>query len=85
VVIAAVFWGIWKTRNLACFQKKWPDAPLSVIHRICYWIDWWSSLQVKDSARDLLRWLAKLLGRIATDVFNTRRGWTSWTPRLTAN
>jgi hypothetical protein len=85
VVIAAVFWGIWKTRNLACFQKKWPDAPLSVIHRICYWIDWWSSLQVKDSARDRLRWLAKLLGRIATDVFNARRGWTSWTPRLMAN
>jgi hypothetical protein len=42
-------------------------------------------LQVKDRARYRLRWLATLLGQIATDVFNARRGWTTWTPRLTVN
>ena len=26
VGVAAVLWGIWKTRNLACFEKKWPSS-----------------------------------------------------------
>lgn len=34
VVIAAVFWGTWETRNLACFQKKWPDEPVAVIQNL---------------------------------------------------
>jgi hypothetical protein len=83
VVIAAVLWGIWKTRNLACFEKKWSDDPISVVFKICYWINFWSSLQVKDSARDRLRWLAKLVERVATEVFNTKGSWASWTLRLT--
>ena len=42
VGVAAVFWGLWKTRNLACFENKWPNEPVEVIHKIGYWIDWWA-------------------------------------------
>jgi hypothetical protein len=84
VVLGAVFWEICKVRNRACFQKEWPDEPISVIFRICYWINWWSSLQVKDSAMNRLWWLAKLVEQMTTDVFNARRSWVSWTPRLMA-
>jgi hypothetical protein len=36
VGIVAVIWSIWKTRNLACFDKKWPDEPYAVILKICF-------------------------------------------------
>jgi hypothetical protein len=38
VVIAVVIWGILKTKIFTCFQRKWPDEPICVIYRICYWI-----------------------------------------------
>jgi hypothetical protein len=31
VGVAAVIWSIWKTRNLACFEKKWPEESYVVI------------------------------------------------------
>ena len=28
VGVAVIFWGLWKTRNLTCFENKWPVEPL---------------------------------------------------------
>jgi hypothetical protein len=80
--IAAVIWSIWKTRNLACLEKKWPDEPYVVILKICYYINYWSLLQVKEDARSRLEFCAKVLERVVMEVFGSRRSWISWTPRL---
>jgi hypothetical protein len=72
-VIAAVI------LDLACFEKKWPDEPICVIYTICYWIDLWSSLQANECSRDQLRWLAKLVERVAAEVFGARGSCASWT------
>ena len=84
VGVAAVIWSIWKARNLACFQNKWPDEPHSVIFQVCYWIQHWSSLQVKQKGKDKLMFCAKLLEKVAREVYGARRSWTSWTLRLEA-
>jgi hypothetical protein len=68
---------------LACFENKWPKEPVEVLHRVTYWIDYWCNLQVKETAKLELQQGAKLLGRIADEVFRARNGWISWTPRLT--
>ena len=83
VGVAAILWGIWKARNNACFEKVWPDEPIDVIYRICYWIQWWSLLQVKQDAKDRLVYFAKLLEKVAKEVFGAGRSSASWVPRLT--
>jgi hypothetical protein len=65
VVIATILWGIWKTLNRACFQRKWLDD--AVLNNFLI------SLHVKDNARKHLRWLAKLVERVATEVFDAKR------------
>ena len=42
---ATVCWTIWKTRNDACFNKKYPDDPASVVFRICNVLNGWALLQ----------------------------------------
>jgi hypothetical protein len=75
--IAAVIWSILKTRNLACFEKKWPDEPYVVILKICYYINCWSLLQVKEDARSRLEFRARVLERVAMKVLGSRRSWIS--------
>ena len=82
VGVSAVFWAIWKARNSACFEKKWPLEPIDVIYRIVYWIDFWSGLQVTEDAKLELQRGARLLGRIAEEVFAAKGSWRSWIPRL---
>jgi hypothetical protein len=82
VGVAAVIWTVWKARNLACFEKKWPREPVDVLFRVVYWINYWCDLQVKEDAKLELRRGANLLGRIADEIFKARRGWVSWNPRL---
>ena len=82
VVVTAVFWGIWKVRNSACFQGVWPDEPCVVVFKICYWIQWWALLQATQGVKDRLIYFAKLLERVATEVFGARRSWRAWVPRL---
>ena len=82
VGVVAMFWGIWKTRNLACFEKKWPSEPIEVVHRICYWIDWWANLQAAEDGKLELQQGARMLTRVADEVFRRTRSWATWRPKL---
>jgi hypothetical protein len=82
VGVAAVMWSIWKARNLACFQQSWPSDPSVVLFRACYWIDFWSNLQVKEGVKLELQRGARLLEHVAAEVFKDRRRWTPWVPKL---
>jgi hypothetical protein len=82
VGIAAVLWGIRKTRNLACFEHKWPSEPIEVLHKIYYWINWWANLQVSEEKKLELQVGAKLLQRVAGEIFQASQGWATWRPRL---
>jgi hypothetical protein len=82
VGVSAVLWSLWKARNMACFQKVWPSDPSVVLFRACYWIDFWSNLQVKEDVKLELQRGAKLLEQVASEVFKDRRRWTPWIPRL---
>ena len=82
VGVAAILWGIWKTRNLACFENKWSTEPIEVVRRICYWIDLWVDLQGSEGAKLELQMGARLLGRVAEEIFRGAGEWTSWRPRL---
>jgi hypothetical protein len=73
VGIAAVIWSIWKTRNSACFEKKYPDEPCEVIFKICHHINCRSSLQAKEDVKNRLVFCAKLLEKVVKDVFEVRR------------
>jgi hypothetical protein len=81
VEITVVIWTIWKTRNLACFEKKWHAKHYVVLLKICYYINCWSFL-VKEDVKDQLELCAKVLEKVAIEVFGARRSWVSWTPRL---
>ena len=82
VGVATVFWGLWKTRNMACFENKWPMEPIEVIHRVCFWIDFWANLQRSEDVKLELRLGVRLLGRVAEDIFKGARSWATWRPRL---
>ena len=82
VGVASVSWSIWKTRNMACFHNQWPGEPFVVIGQVCRWIDFWSILQGREDVKMELQLGAKMLGRIAEDIFNARKGWRPSTPRL---
>jgi 1,2-phenylacetyl-CoA epoxidase catalytic subunit len=58
---------------LACFDKKWPDEPFAVILKICFYINTWSLLQVKEDARSRLEFYAKVLERVAREAFEARK------------
>jgi hypothetical protein len=80
--VTAVLWGIWKTRNLACFEHKWPSKPIEVLHKICYRINWWANLQAMEEKKLELQVGAKVLERIAGEIFQASQGWATWRPRL---
>ena len=82
VDLATVLWGIWKTRNRACFENKWPKEPHEVSMRVSFWIEFWSKLQVMEGAKLELQQGAKVLERVASEIFRASRGWTAWRPRL---
>jgi hypothetical protein len=82
VGVADVIWSIWKMRNLACFEGEWPNEPCIVILKICYYIKCWSLLQVKEDVKDQLDFCAKLLEKVAKEVFGARKRCMPWIPRL---
>ena len=41
---AAICWTIWKTRNDACFNRKFPNDPAAVVYRLCALLNSWAIL-----------------------------------------
>lgn len=82
VGVAATVWSIWKARNLACFQNKWPNEPSDVLFKVSYFINEWSVLQGNKDARLGLQQCTKLLEQVANEIFHARRSWASWVPSL---
>jgi hypothetical protein len=79
VGLAADLWWIWKTRNLACFENKWPNKQIEVLFRICYRIEWWANLQVmEDTKTGAAKICTKLREWVAGEVFRASRGWAAW-------
>jgi hypothetical protein len=44
-ILAAAFWGMWKTRNKAYFDNIMPSDSCDVIYMICQYVDYWRNLQ----------------------------------------
>jgi hypothetical protein len=40
-------------------------------------------LQVKEDARSRLEFYAKVLEKVAKEVFGSRKSWITWMPKLT--
>jgi hypothetical protein len=83
VGIAAVLWGLWKTRNNACFRSVKPNDPIAVTNLIGQMISSWAILQVKEENRDALNWGVKLFVQLSSEAFQAPRGWRPIIQRLT--
>jgi hypothetical protein len=84
LIVDAVIWGIWKTRNKACFENKLPTDPTDIVFLTCYWIESWAFLQTTEASQEKLPLEAKLIRQVANDVFNSKFGWNAGTRRLGA-
>ena len=82
VGVGVIFWGIWKTRNTACFQNKWPAEHVSVIYNICHWIQTWSSMNVRPDTKRKLTLCTRVLEWVATDIFQCEGSWAQWIPKI---
>jgi hypothetical protein len=70
----AVCWTISKTRNDACFDRKFPDDPSSSIYRLCNILNYWAILQ-KNQDRGRLEDCAVLLRQVASAVYSRVHRW----------
>ena len=82
VGIAALLWAIWNARNEICFENKKIHDPFVIIHRVTQLINSWAILQPKQGSREELMWGAKLLERVASEIFSASRGWRPGTLRI---
>jgi hypothetical protein len=53
-----------------------------ILFQACYWIDFWSNLQVKEDVKLELRRGAELLEQVAAEVFKDKKRWAPWISRL---
>lgn len=51
VGIAAPCWAIWRARNAACFDRKWPSHPNQIVFAMCHWLCTWKILQGQEAHR----------------------------------
>jgi hypothetical protein len=42
--VAPVSWGIWKTRNHVCFDKKHINNPIEILLYACAFMTYWTGL-----------------------------------------
>ena len=43
----SVLWAIWKTRNVAYFDKVFPYDPSVVIVKVAHWLNAWCEIQIR--------------------------------------
>ena len=72
VGISALFWVVWKRRNDIIFERKRINDPVGVGKLICNWILDWSILQIKDPERRILQLGAKVVERVASEIYTRR-------------
>lgn len=65
VGVMAVFWTIWKARNVGTFCHIYPSDPTMSVFRLIHWITYWAGLQIKEKRQELQD-VALLLIRVAT-------------------
>uniref|UniRef100_J3M899 Uncharacterized protein n=1 Tax=Oryza brachyantha TaxID=4533 RepID=J3M899_ORYBR len=64
--VSAVLWSIWKIRNNACFQDKFPNDPV----------------EIKGDRAGKLENGARLLKQVAMEIYDVKHGWGLKTKRL---
>ena len=79
--VASVMWSLWKTRNAACFNNVFPYDPTSVIAKKAHWMESWAKLQI-PGRRDLQLRGARMLLRVAAEIFSKKKGWAPMVLRI---
>ena len=69
--IAVFCWGVWKTRNRACFEKKYISSPLELICYMCAFLRYWAALQ-KENMKQVVEEGARCIQDFATKMQKTR-------------
>lgn len=69
VGVSALFWSIWKCRNDIVFNRRKFCDPMVIVKLMCTWINDWAVLQIKDPEVKLLTLGAKLVERVANEVY----------------
>ena len=68
--------------DLACFHRKCHADPCIVLFRVSCCTNEWSVLQVREDAKVELQRGARILDRVANEIFQSSSGWVTWIPRL---
>jgi hypothetical protein len=71
--VASILWTLWKIRNKACFKNVYTDDPVNVVSRISHNINASAGLQ-QIKFRDRVRFGAKLLLVVASEIFRRKKG-----------
>jgi hypothetical protein len=70
VGLSVVYWALWKTRNMACFEGKCVRSPTEIICLASSLISYWVGLQ-KDDTKEVLEADAEMLKNAAL-AFHTQ-------------
>lgn len=71
--IAAFCWAIWKTRNNACFERKFLSSPVQLICYMCVFLRYWAGLQSAGN-RQLVEEGAARIQEVAMRAHNAASG-----------
>jgi hypothetical protein len=75
IVLAAICWALWISRNDLVFQKSQFKSILQVIFRGMFWIRSWSVLS-KEGGRAILKDGCRALEAMALEIFH-KSGWNA--------
>ena len=79
---STIFPALWKRRNDIIFRSKKIYDPMTFIRLMCNWIVHWSVLQRKKPEQKLLQLGAKLIERVASEIYKVAQGWRLGVRRL---
>jgi hypothetical protein len=78
----ALCWILWKTRNDACFERKFPNDPANVIYRLCNVLVGWALLQT-DQDREKVEAGVEKLKMVIREAYSRSHGWAPGVLRIT--